>query len=168
MNKVKALIVLSMILISCQDIEKTPKPDDLIPEEKMVKVLTDISLLHGARTYNKNLMEQKGIAPYEYLWEKYGVDSTQFRRSSDYYSENYKQYQRIYDSVKRRLETMQVRYDSLREVEERRQDSIRDLDTTSIRRADLEAEDSLVPYDLNDRRILPDPVSAGRSRDSIR
>ena len=168
MKKVAALFALFMILISCQDIEKTPKPDDLIPEEKMVKVLTDISLLHGARTYNKNLLEEKGIAPYEYLWEKYRVDSTQFRRSSDYYSENYKQYQRIYDSVKRRLETMQVTYDSLREIEERRQDSIRALDTTAIRRVDLETEDSLVPYDLNDRRVLPDPVSAERSRDSVR
>lgn len=166
MRKVAALLVFVSVLFSCQDIEKTPKPENLIPEEKMVKVLTDISLLHGARTFNRKLMEEKGISPYEYLWEKYRIDSSQFRKSNDYYAENYKQYQRIYDSVKSRLEILQLEYDKIREREERRQDSIRELDTLKIKK-DI-PKDTLIPFDLKDRRILADPASARRDRDSVR
>jgi hypothetical protein len=162
MKRILAFVFFMIILASCQNIEKTPKPDDLIPEGKMVKVLTDISLLHGARTYNRKLMKDKGISPYAYLWEKYKIDSSQFRRSNDFYSENYKQYQRIYDSVKRRLEVMQVQYDSLREREERRQDSINALDTTAVR--EKAVEDSLL-FKEDSIKMLPRPVSAGR--DSI-
>lgn len=167
MKKFAAVLSFIFILASCQDIVDTPKPEDLIPEEKMVEVLTDISLLYGARTYNKKLMEEMGIRPYDYLLQKHEIDSMQFRRSNNYYSENYKQYQRIYDSVKRRLEIMQVRFDSITETEKRRQDSLRALDTTSIKKMIPEDEDTLIPYKFKDRKILPDPVSEEWEVDSL-
>lgn len=142
------------ILVSCQEVQRTSKPDDLIPENKMVEVLTELSLLHGARSYNKNMMEEKGIAPYPYLMEKYGIDSAQLVQSNNYYAENYRQYSRIYERVKQRLEILLEEYDSLREIEERRQDSLRAIS----------GEDSLdLPVDSLQRdslrKRLPQPVS---------
>ena len=134
------------VLVSCQDIERTPKPEDLIPEPKMVEVLTEIALLHGARTYNKNILQQKGVDPKAYLWQKYDIDSLQFLKSNDYYSENFEQYQRIYDSVKLRLERYKIVYDTLREREERREDSIRRVE-----------ENDTLPRQL--KRIVRDTMS---------
>ncbi|WP_324719859.1 DUF4296 domain-containing protein [Salinimicrobium sp. HB62] len=145
------------LLISCQDINRTPKPDNLIPEEKMVDVLTEISLLHGAKSYNKSQMEEKGIDPYPYLTEKYGIDSLQLVQSNDYYAQNYKQYKRIYDSVKVRLETLVEEYDSIREMEQRKRDSLREKpgkDSLPIPRRRF---DSLIP--LRMEKPLPAPVS---------
>ena len=90
----------------------------------MVEVLTELSLVQGARSYNRQMLEQVGLKPREYLWRKFDIDSSQFARSSDYYARNYVQYQRIYDSVKVRLEGLKEIYDSIRVEEERVRDSI--------------------------------------------
>lgn len=124
MRTVMSLFVFIILAMSCQNVERTEKPDDLIPEKKMVDILTELSLLHAARNYNKNLLEETGLNPTTHLWNKYDIDSLQFVRSSDYYSENYKQYEKIYDQVKERLEVLKVTYDSIREEEERIQDSL--------------------------------------------
>ncbi len=159
MHKFLILFSALFMLISCQDINRTPKPDNLIPEDKMVDVLTEISLLHGARSYNKSQMEEKGIDPYPYLTEKYGIDSIQLVQSNDYYAQNYKQYRRIYDSVKVRLETLVAEYDSIREMEQRKRDSLRDKprnDSMPPKRKRIR-RDSLVP--LRMEKSLPTPVS---------
>lgn len=147
-------------LVSCQDIQRSPKPKDLIPEPKMVEVLTEIALLHGAKTYNKRILEMKGVDPKTYLWQKYDIDSLQFLRSNNYYSENFRQYQRIYDSVKVRLERYKVVYDTLREREERREDSIRraEKNDTLIRPAKRMMRDTVLPPQFQER-ALPPPVS---------
>lgn len=155
MKKIVWAIVFLMILVSCQEVQRTSKPDNLIPENKMVEVLTELSLLHGARSYNKTMMEEKGIAPYPYLMEKYGIDSAQLVQSNNYYTENYREYNRIYEQVKARLESLLKEYDSLREIEERRRDSIRELEGNPL--------DSLRPGDTLEidsiTRELPQPVS---------
>jgi hypothetical protein len=159
MRKLFSLFLLISISFSCQDINRSPKPENLIPEDKMVEVLTEISLLHGARSYNKGLMEEKGIDAYPYLMDKFGIDSVQLVQSNNYYAENYKQYQRIYNKVKSRLEVLMKKYDSIREVEEKRQDSIRDLiksDTLSKSEVDSLLQDTI--------RSLPEPVFRGRER----
>lgn len=145
-----------MLMLSCQEVQRTPKPNNLIPEDKMVEVLTELAILHGARSYNKALMEEKGIAPYPHLMEKFSIDSTQLVQSNNYYTENYRQYSRIYDRVKIRLEGLLKKYDSIREIEERKRDSIRELedplDTLRRPRRDTLVLDSLT-FDL------PQPVS---------
>lgn len=147
-------------LASCQDINRTPKPDNLIPEDKMVEVLTELSLLHGARSYNKGLMEEKGINPYPYLTEKYKIDSTQLVQSNEYYAQNYKQYQKIYERVKERLEILMAEYDSIRELKEKERDSLRKNPANdSLIRQDLK-RDTLVPLRMNED--LPVPVSRSR------
>ena len=145
------------LMVSCQERQRTSKPENLIPESKMVDVLTELSLLHGARSYNKTMMEEKGIAPYPYLMEKYGIDSAQLVQSNNYYAENYRQYNRIYERVKSRLEVLLKEYDSLREIEERRRDSIRDLQPRDSLELQTLPKDSL-GIDTTMGR-LPQPVS---------
>lgn len=128
------------MVLSCQNIERSEKPDNLIAEDKMVEVLTEISLLNSARNFNKRLFESTGLSPEAYIYEKYDIDSIQFERSNNYYSENYDNYENIFSEVKDNLENMKVRLDSIREEEIRIQDSI----TAAEKVADsLKAVDSL-------------------------
>lgn len=162
------LLLFLILLVGCQDIKKTPKPEDLIPREKMVDVLTEISLLHGARSYNKNLLEEKGIDPNRYIYEKYEIDSLQLVKSNDYYAANYNIYQQIYSDVKERLDSLKVEYDTLREREERRKDSLRELERDSLKPDSINSpkRDTLLLKKLKRRdKQLPHPISR---RDSIR
>ncbi|NJW53018.1 DUF4296 domain-containing protein [Salinimicrobium oceani] len=164
MKKFSILAISLMLLTSCQEVKRMSKPDDLIAEDKMVEILTEISLLHGARSYNKNLMEEKGINPYPYLMKKFSIDSAQLVRSNNYYAENYKEYQKIYDRVQQRLEVLVKKYDSLRVIEEKIRDSIKEL----------EKEDSLVGPEADSLRqdsvfrSLPPPVSRRRGNIQFR
>lgn len=103
------------------------RPKDLIPRDKMVDVLVEVSLLQAARNYNKTLLEEKGIDPEDYIWEKYDIDSLQFAQSSQYYAENYRQYEQIYDRAKEKLEEYRTHYDSLGQIERRERDSLRNI-----------------------------------------
>lgn len=151
------------VLTSCQDIDRTPKPDNLIPEDKMVEVLTELSLLHGARSYNKNLMEKKGIDAYPYLTKKFEIDSTQLVQSNNYYAQNYKQYQRIYDRVKERLELLMAKYDSIREIERQKRDSLRtNRENDSLIPRDLRIDTLVMPRRMD--QDLPVPVSRSREQ----
>ncbi len=125
-----------MILISCQDLDKTEKPDNLIPEEKMVDVLTELSLVHAAKNYNKYKLEQTGIKPDRFVFEKYDIDSIQFEQSSNYYSDQYVVYERIYDSVRGRIKILKSKYDALREVEIKKEDSLKRLQKDSLQMMD--------------------------------
>ena len=148
MKRISVIFLSLFLLISCQNIERSPEPEGLIPPEKMVEILTDISLVHGARTYNKSVMKTKGISPEEFIWERHNVDSLQFARSNDYYAENYEMYKTIYDSVKSRLESLKIEYDSIRMREERRLDSLKTLelnDSAAAWRPKRVIPDSLVP-----------------------
>jgi len=130
------LLALSIFLIACQDLDKTEKPDNLIPEEKMVDVLTELSLVHAAKNYNKFKLEQTGIQPDKFVFEKYDIDSLQFEQSSNYYSDQYVIYERIYDSVRGRIKVLKSKYDSLREVEIKREDSLKRLQKDSLQMMD--------------------------------
>lgn len=103
------------------------RPKDLIPRDKMVDVLVEVSLLQAARNYNKTLLEEKGIDPEDYIWEKYDIDSLQFAQSSQYYAENYRQYEQIYDRAKEKLEEYRTHFDSLGQIERRERDSLRNI-----------------------------------------
>jgi len=138
----------------------------------MVEVLTELSLVQAARNYNKYKLEQIGIEPSTYVFEKYDIDSLQFARSSDYYADQYVIYERIYDSVRMRIQVMKSRYDALSEFEIKQEDSVKRL------QKDSKTEDSLTPMErliskqpsqkgredqLEDKGLIP-PVEMGREQ----
>ncbi|WP_157718032.1 DUF4296 domain-containing protein [Gramella sp. MAR_2010_147] len=161
--------------------KKSEKPKDLIPEEKMIDVLTELSLLYAARNYNKQKLEGTGVDPDTYLYEKFDIDSLQLERSNDWYSEQYTQYERIYDSVKFRVEKMKSKLDSLRDIEVKIEDSIRKAKRDSIElidslKLDPKLRDSIRNDSIKRREIeelsrsekdslLPPPVSTENDSD---
>lgn len=162
---------LVFLVVSCQDIDKMEKPDKLIPEDKMIDILTELSLVQAARNYNKSKLEDMGITPDTYIYEKFGIDSLQFEKSTEWYAENYLQYDRMYDSVKARIESMKKRIDSTMQREQRisdsiklaRRDSIRKLDSMGINTDSLKVLDSIE----NSRDALREGKRNGLIKDSL-
>ena len=119
-----AVVFILSIGLSCQDVNYMDKPKNLISEDKMVDILTEMSLVNAARNYNKILLEQTGIKPDQYIYDKFGIDSVQFEKSNAYYTEKYDDYERIFDKVKDSLQSLKTHFDELVEEEKRVQDSI--------------------------------------------
>jgi hypothetical protein len=151
MKNFLAFFLIIFVFSACQNVERTEKPDDLIGEEKMVDVLTELAILQSARNVNKNILEDAGIKPYQYVYEKHDIDSLQLERSNAYYTENLTIYENIFERVRDRLQRVKEARDSIEEEEERIQDSISRLDSVA-------ALDS----------ISGDSISSGLERDSIR
>lgn len=154
----KTIFLLCSILLllgACQKVKNPDKPENLIPESKMVDILTDLSVMYAARNYNKSLFERTGITPSDEIYTKYGIDSLQFERSNNFYSSNYVKYEGIYNAVKARLELMQQSLDSIYEIEREMEDSIfkDSLNQDSLRASkDSLLLDSLKSSRIRDRR----------------
>jgi len=116
-----------VILASCQSIERTPKPDNLIEEDKMVDILVELSLFDAAKRLNSNRVNVRSIEIHDFIYEKFNVDSTQLANSNAYYAENLKTYEPIFDSVQKRLERLKVELDTLKAIDDRKKDSINEL-----------------------------------------
>lgn len=125
--KYAVFFLLIVILASCQSIERTPKPDNLIEEDKMVDILVELSLFDAAKRLNSNRVNVRSIEIQDFIYEKFNVDSTQLANSNAFYAENLKTYEPIFDSVQKRLERLKVELDTLKAIDDRKKDSINEL-----------------------------------------
>ena len=105
MNKLKLIIILSLVLGCKNSLNQAPiPPENLISKEKMVDIIYDMTLINVAKGVNKSILENNGIMPEQYLFNKHSIDSILFAKSNEYYSYDLKTYQIIYDNVKIKLE----------------------------------------------------------------
>ncbi len=105
MNKLQRIIILCLVF-SCNNTpdQNTKPPENLISKEKMVDIIYDMTLINVAKGVNKSILENNGIIPEQYLFNKHSIDSMLFAKSNEYYSYDLKTYQTIYDNVKIKLE----------------------------------------------------------------
>ena len=115
-------LLVSILFVSCYDIEKPEKPKDLISEDQMVDVLVEISIMSSAKGINKRMLENNGITPVSYIYKKHGIDSAQFANSNNYYAHDIKVYDKIYDKVKDSLTTLRDKYKELQKEETKKKD----------------------------------------------
>lgn len=123
------IFIIAFFLSSCQNIEEIKKPDNLISENKMVDVLTELNLLNSAKNKNKRALEETGIQPDVYLYSKYKIDSLQLAESTSYYAKKYDKFDGIYQKVKQNLDGMKAKLEVIREEEQRIEDSISALES---------------------------------------
>ncbi len=141
MNRYITIVIIALIVFSCNNIDKPKKPDNLITKDRMVDIITDISLMTAAKGLNKGLLEENAINPQNYIYNKYNIDSIQFAESNNYYAYDVKEYEEIYLTVKERLEEQKEEYTALQEKKKKERDS--------IRKAKKTARDSIKKLNLN-------------------
>ena len=118
----KKIFFIILILFGCiENIRKIDIPDNLISEEKMVDVIYEMTLISVSKGVNRRILENNGVIPEKYIFEKYNIDSLQFALSNEFYSNDLNRYLDIYNRVKVKLqENKQIIMDSIENYEKDR------------------------------------------------
>ena len=107
-------IIIALVCIGCQDVERIEKPDDLIAMDKMADIMADAYLGNAAKSINTWLLKDKGVQLDNLIYTKHGVDSLQFVRSNAYYTSNLDLYNELFTKVEARLVVVKTDKDSLK------------------------------------------------------
>lgn len=129
--KIRFLIIFVVILGACQNVHKAPKPDNLIPEDKMVDILVDLQRLDAVIQKNDHQFEMRNVKAKDLILEKYQVDSLQIANSSNYYAEDFSVNESIYEKVQAILEAEKKLVDSLYANKEAEMEKAKAKKTTS-------------------------------------
>ena len=95
-------MVLSLTLLSCKK-QIVDKPDNLIEEDVLVNIIYDLAILDAAKTQYTGVQYQYP-KPTEYVKKKYKIDSVTFAKSTQYYASDVKNYKKIYERVKEKID----------------------------------------------------------------
>lgn len=125
MNKLFYITIIGLFLINCTSNTIIKKPENLIPKNQMVDILTDMFLASGAENI-KNIQLQRNVNYFPVVYEKYHIDSTQFKESNFYYVSRIDDYEEILRKVDERLQKLK----KLNEAEISLLDSIKKIDKT--------------------------------------
>jgi len=131
-----------LLIFSCQNLDKPSKPENLIPEDKMIQLLTDIAFIKAAKGSYKKVFDIEKINPETYILKKHGIDSIVFAENNKWYANQIEEYEKIFNKVKSNLEKSKTKFEKLKKEE----DSIKKIED-SIKRA---------KKDLKDEKMLPD------------
>jgi len=117
MNKYIYILFLSFFMLSCTSNTILKKPDDLIPEDQMVDLLTDLFLAINAGT-TKNLDLKRQVNYYPLVFEKHNIDSARFKESNFYYTSRVDDYDAILVKVDERLKALSEEFEALKREED--------------------------------------------------
>lgn len=96
------LIFLSTFASCEKEVVNTPK--NLIEKEKMVDVMYDLSILEAIKIQNPSSLDTFKINSSKYIYKKHKIDSVQFVQNNIYYAADYKEYKKMFEQVKSRLD----------------------------------------------------------------
>ncbi|MGM0635250.1 MAG: DUF4296 domain-containing protein [Bacteroidota bacterium] len=116
--KLIVLIFLGMTLTACQDLKSPEKPEKLIPEDKMSKILTDLVLMDASMSVNFSKFKKTKLEPNQFIYDKYQVDSLTLLENIRYYNSDFENNQKIYERVKENLELKRTRFDSIKSAQD--------------------------------------------------
>jgi hypothetical protein len=151
-NPLVFLLGLGLFHMGCQNIQYPERPKDLIPEDKMVEVLIDVHLFNAAKSVNRLPLQQTGMTPHQFIYEKHDIDSIQYEKSNAFYGAHLNRYERIHSRVKDFLENKKTEIDTVIVREKRKQDSIKII-TDSIRLKKIGVDTNKEPAVL--RKVAP-------------
>ena len=82
----------------------------------MVAIIYDLSVLEAAKSQTSGIYHYPKSS--QFLKEKYKVDSLTFAQSSQYYASDMKEYKKMYDEVKARLQTEYTKLNGVKPIKE--------------------------------------------------
>ena len=151
MNKYIYILFISFSIFSCTSNTILKKPDNLIPEDQMVDLLTDLMLAVNAET-TKNLDLKRKVNYHPLVFEKYNIDSTQFKESNFYYTSRVDDYDVILLKVEERLKALNKKFETLKREEDSIAQAIKNLEKKSIDSINKIKRRRVEPYKENLKR----------------
>ena len=123
------------------------KPKDLIPEDKMAKVLTEIHILEAQINNVHFQHEDSSVYVYQKMKVKllktFELDSATFKRSFKYYILNPDKMKGIYTEVKKLLEAKKKVIEAKKKVEDKKKQLLEDKKVKKMPKA-IQKADSLM------------------------
>lgn len=117
MNKFLSILLAGVFLVNCTSNTIIEKPKNLIPKEQMVDLLTDLLLANGSGSI-KNTQLKRNVNYYPLVFEKYNIDTTQFKESNYYYASKVDEYDEIIRKVEARLEALSKQFEDERKLKD--------------------------------------------------
>lgn len=124
MRMKKGILILVILAVSACGEKLMKKPENLIPKEKMIEILSEMAIVNSAKSTNITILRDNNIDPTEYVFKKFAIDSIRFVESDRYYASVPAEYEAIYTEVeirltnqKKELEDAKILSDSLRRTE---------------------------------------------------
>ena len=108
-----SVILVMLLLFSCAE-ELIQKPENLIPQEKMVLIFKEMAIVNAAKGTNIGKLKDNGIEPTTYIFEKFEIDSAQFVDSDRYYASKPLLYETMYKDVESRLENQRIQLEAMK------------------------------------------------------
>lgn len=115
MRKILYLIVAVLMFYACAE-ELIEKPDNLIPEDKMVTIIKDMAIVNAGKATNLGKLRENGIDPTSYIFKKYEIDSAQFVNSDRYYASKPLVYENMYKQVETELEDHRLKLEAEKKI----------------------------------------------------
>lgn len=91
------------LLASCKK-EIAKEPNHLIEKDKMVSIMYDLLILESIKVQNPSSLDSFKINSNDYIYKKHKIDSIQFAQSNIYYAADYKEYKKMFEQLKSRLD----------------------------------------------------------------
>ena len=122
------VLVVFFMLAGCKE-PVVKEPDHLIEREAMVNLLYDLSILEVVKYQNPPSLKNYKKDVMTYIYKKHKIDSLQLVQNNRYYASNYKDYKKIFEEIKARVDTEVKLLDSLQTRKERKikNDSIKKI-----------------------------------------
>jgi hypothetical protein len=106
-----AFFAITLLFIGCnpkksEDQVKVPKPDSLLPEYRMILILTDLHMTESALAYLRNQgKENKEITRqyYNLLFSRYKITRERLNQNLKYYQSDEENFIKMYDKVTARI-----------------------------------------------------------------
>ncbi len=108
-----SVILALLLLFSCAE-ELIQKPENLIPQDKMVLIFKELAIVNAAKGTNIGNLKDNGIEPTTYIFEKFEIDSAQFVDSDRYYASKPLLYETMYKDVETRLENQRIELEAMK------------------------------------------------------
>ncbi|WP_299435080.1 DUF4296 domain-containing protein [uncultured Aquimarina sp.] len=145
-----SFFALVLIVFSCQKLDKTSRPENLIAEDKMVEILTDIAFVKAAKGSYKKVFDIEKINPEAYILQKHGIDSLVFSENNSWYANQLDEYEKIFNKVKNNLEVSKTKFEKLKKEE----DSIKKIEDSIRKAKDGYKGEKLIPASLEELETI--------------
>lgn len=99
-----------LLISSCGRYNEVAVPKDVLPQDSMIAMITDMHLIEGGKLGRKIMGDSLLLVDDYYfkLYEKYNVSKERYKKSYSFYAENPKLMAKIYEKVLENLNQIQA------------------------------------------------------------
>jgi len=117
MKKPIFLLFAFIFLCNCTSNTIYKKPSDLISKDSMVILIQEMILASSAKNV-KTIHLQRKINYFPFVFDRFKIDSTRFKKSSFYYTSKIDEYEEILARVKVNLDALKEKYSALKIIKD--------------------------------------------------